>query len=72
MINRLDNVAKPKISAEAYNHWSAVARFFRGFEYSRLVSVFGDVPYFDKEVSDTDLSTLYKDRDARGVVMDKV
>ncbi|WP_316807604.1 RagB/SusD family nutrient uptake outer membrane protein [Pedobacter agri] len=72
MINRLDNVAKPKISTEAYNHWSAVARFFRGFEYSRLVSVFGDVPYFDKEVADTDLATLYKDRDARGVVMDKV
>lgn len=72
MINRLDNVAKPKISTEAYHHWSAVARFFRGFEYSRLVSVFGDVPYFDKEVADTDLATLYKDRDARGVVMDKV
>lgn len=72
MINRLNNIAKPKISTEAYNHWSAVARFFRGFEYSRLVSVFGDVPYFDKEVQDTDLATLYKDRDPRGVVMDKV
>jgi starch-binding outer membrane protein, SusD/RagB family len=71
-IDRLDNVVKPKISEEAYNHWSAVARFFRGFEYSRLVSVFGDVPYFDKEVLNTDLATLYKDRDNRGVVMDKV
>jgi hypothetical protein len=50
----------------------AVAKFFRGFEYSRLVSVFGDVPYFDKEVLNTDLATLYKDRDDRGVVMDKV
>ncbi|MDB5208319.1 MAG: glycan metabolism protein RagB, partial [Flavisolibacter sp.] len=71
-INRLDNVAKPKISEEAYKHWTAVARFFRGFEYSRLVSVFGDVPYFDKEIADTALSVLYKDRDNRGVVMDKV
>ncbi|SHE85540.1 RagB/SusD family nutrient uptake outer membrane protein [Flavisolibacter ginsengisoli] len=71
-IDRLDNVVKPKISEEAYNHWMAVAKFFRGFEYSRLVSVFGDVPYFDKEVSNTDLATLYKDRDDRGVVMDKV
>jgi hypothetical protein len=34
--------------------------------------VFGDIPYFDKEVSNTDLATLYKDRDSRGVVMDKV
>jgi len=72
MIARLDNVVKPKISEEAYKHWSAVARFFRGYEYSRLVSVFGNVPYFDKELSEKDLPTLYKDRDNRGVVMDKV
>jgi len=71
-IDRLDNVVKPKISEEAYNHWMAVAKFFRGFEYCRLVSVFGDVPYFDKDVLNTDLETLYKDRDDRGIVMDKV
>ena len=72
LIDRLDNVVKPKIPEEAYKHWMAVAKFFRGFEYSRLVSVFGDIPYFDKEVLNTDLTTLYKDRDNRGVVMDKV
>jgi len=72
MIARLDNVVKPKISEEAYKHWSAVARFFRGYEYSRLVSVFGNVPYFDKELNEKDLPTLFKDRDNRGVVMDKV
>jgi hypothetical protein len=71
-IDRLENVVKPKISEESYKHWTAVAKFFRGFEYSRLVSVFGDVPYFDKEVANTDLETLYKERDNRGVVMDKV
>jgi hypothetical protein len=72
MIDRLDNVVKPKISESAYKHWMAIARLFRGFEYARLVSVFGDVPYFDKEVPNTDLVTLYKDRDPRGTVMDKV
>ncbi|HKZ67661.1 MAG TPA: RagB/SusD family nutrient uptake outer membrane protein [Chitinophagaceae bacterium] len=72
MIDRLDNVVKPKITEEAYKHWTAVGKFFRGFEYSRLVTVFGDVPYFDKEILNTDLETLYKDRDNRGVVMDKV
>lgn len=69
---RINNVTKPNLSAEAYNHWTAVARFFRGFEYSRLVSVFGDVPYFDQELSDEDLPVLYKDREDRGLVMDKV
>lgn len=71
-LDRIDRITKPNISAEAYNHWSAVARFFRAYEYQRLVSVFGDVPYFDKVVEDTDLATLYKDRDKRTVVMDKV
>ena len=71
-LNRLENKVKPNMTEEAYNHWTAVAKFFRGFEYSRLVSVFGDVPYFDQEVPNTDLATLYKDRDDRGFVMDKV
>lgn len=71
-IDRVENVAKPRLSDESYKHWMAVARFFRGFEYSRLVSVFGNVPYFDKDVADTELDLLYKDRDDRGVVMDKV
>lgn len=72
LLDRLDNQMKPKITDEAYKHWTSVAKFFRGYEYSRLVSVFGDVPYFDKVVDNTDLTTLYKDRDNRGVVMDKV
>lgn len=71
-LNRIDDRAKPNISDDAYKHWTAVARFFRAYEYCRLVSVFGDVPYFDKEIADNDLATLYKDRDDRGLVMDKV
>ncbi|HXR85119.1 MAG TPA: RagB/SusD family nutrient uptake outer membrane protein [Hanamia sp.] len=71
-IDRLDNIAKPKITDEAYRHWSAIAKFFRGYEYSRLVSVFGDVPYFGRVVKENELDTLYKDRDPRGYVMDRV
>jgi len=71
-ISRIDSISKSRISADAYKHWSAVARFFRGYEYSRLVSVFGDVPYFGSVVSEKNLSELFKDRDNRGVVMDKV
>jgi hypothetical protein len=60
------------LTEEAYKHWSAVARFFRAFEYSRLVSVFGDVPYFDRTIGDSELDILYKDRDPRETVMDNV
>lgn len=61
-----------KLNDEAYNHWSAVARFFRGFEYCRLTRVFGDVPYYDRVIEDNELDLLYKDRDNRSTVMDNV
>src|SRR5690606_30277425 len=30
-LDLLENVAKPNLDADSYNHWLAVARFFRGF-----------------------------------------
>lgn len=72
LLDRLENVAKPNVSEEVFAHWSAVGRFFRGYEYSRLVSNFGDVPYYDAPVLATDFESMYKDRDDRGLVMDKV
>jgi hypothetical protein len=71
-IERIEAMKDKYLTTAVYQHWSAVARFFRGYEYSRLVNVFGDVPYFDKVVKDVDLPQLYKDRDSRTVVMDNV
>lgn len=72
MVDRLDNKAKPNLTEEEFNHWMSVAKFFRGFEYHRLVSVFGDVPYYDAPVDPTDEAMMYKERTPRGEVMDKV
>lgn len=72
MIDRIEEFSKEKLTEEEYQHWSAVGRFFRGFEYSRLVSVFGDVPYFGTTIEPDDFDTQYKDRDDRGFVMDQV
>lgn len=71
-LDRIENVAKPKITEDVYKHWSAVARFFRGYEYCRLVSVFGDVPYYDKVFTETDEKEMFKDRAPRTEVMEKV
>ena len=71
-INRIENIAKAELSDEAYNHWLGVARFFKGFEYHRLVSVFGDVPYYETSFEATDLDQMYQDRTPRGEVMDHV
>jgi hypothetical protein len=72
LLERLEGMKDVYLSENAYQHWSAVARFFRGYEYCRLVSVFGDVPYYDRVVLDTELDLLYKDRDDRTFIMDQV
>ena len=71
-LDRIEKMKGNQIDDAAYQHWSAVARFFRGFEYSRLVSVYGDIQYYGYLTGDGELDELYKDRDDRTVVMDKV
>lgn len=72
MIDRIENRMQTILSEEAFGHWMGIARFFRGMDYAGLVSVFGDVPYYDHEVSDTDYDDLYKPRTPRNEVMDAV
>lgn len=68
-IDRLESY-KANLSEEAYKHWMGIARFFRAYEYYRLVMTFGDVPYWDAPVNETDLASMYKDRDPRSTVTD--
>jgi hypothetical protein len=72
MLNRMEKLMQGSLPSDQYNHWYGVGRFFRGYEYSRLVSVFGDVPYYSGEVDPTDNSSMYKERTPRGEVMDAV
>lgn len=71
MLERVEQY-KGNLSDDGYRHWSAVARFFRAYAYFNLVASFGDVPYFDKPVEETDIATMYKDRDERGYVTDRI
>lgn len=72
MVNRIESMMQNSLSTEAYNHWIAVARFFKALDYCRLVSVYGDVPYYEDEFSIADKDVLYKDRTPRNEVMDNV
>ena len=68
----LDRVKKVPMSAEAINHWTGVARFFRAMEYSDLVKSFGDVPWYGRVLKETETAELYRTRDSRTLVMDSV
>ena len=72
MLDRITQVMPDILTEEQFNHWTGIGRFFRGLEYARLVNVFGDVPYYDTEVKNTDKDALYKDRTPRNEVMDAV
>ena len=72
MIDRVENRMQDILSTEAYNHWMGVGRFFRALEYADIVTAYGDVPYYDYVVSDTNLDDLYKPRTPRNEVMDHV
>lgn len=72
MLDRVENKMQGILNVEAYNHWMGVGRFFRALEYADIARAYGDVPYYDYVVSDTDLDDLYKPRTPRNEVMDYV
>ncbi len=69
MLERIDAVP---MSDEAKNHWKGVARFFRAFQYFKMVQEFGDVPWYSHSLDISDSSQIYKLRDPHTLVMDSV
>lgn len=67
----LEHFRSANVTDEAKNHYEGLARFFRAWFYFDKIKRFGDVPWYDKtmDVSDPD---LYKPRDSRALVMEKV
>lgn len=72
MIDRIENRMPNILTEEQYAHWMGIGRFFRAMRYADLVFTYGDVPYYDHVVSDTDLEDLYKPRTPRNEVMNAV
>jgi hypothetical protein len=72
MLDRIKDRMGDKLTQEQKNHWNGIGRFFRAMEYAELARVYGDVPYYDREIADTELNELYKNRTSRDSVMDHV
>lgn len=69
----IDRVGKADgLTEEAQNHWLGVGRFLRAMEYFKLVSKFGDVPWYDAPLESNDMDQLYQTRQPRTTVMDHV
>lgn len=68
----LGKIPDMDITDEAKEHWTGVGRFFRAMAYSNLVKEYGDVPYFDTATDPADDELIYKNRDSRVTVAEKV
>ncbi|SFB93721.1 Starch-binding associating with outer membrane [Parapedobacter composti] len=70
----LDNLPKARsnVSDATYRHYEGVGRFWRAYFYYSMVRTFGDVPWYDSEIDIADADQLYKPRDSREFVMDKI
>ena len=56
---------------DAREHFDGIARFFRAYFYFEKVKRFGEVPWFDRELSSTD-PELFRPRDSRDFIMAKI
>ena len=68
----LENIPNMNIEESAKMHWTGIARFFRAIAHSTLVKEFGDVPFYDVAPKPGELDLLYKNRDSRISVTDKI
>ncbi len=72
MLDRIDTRMTDVLTPSAKAHWTGIGRFFRAMRYSELVQTYGDVPYYTREISNTEQDELYKPRTPRNEVMDGV
>lgn len=54
------------------NHYIGIARFFRAYLYYNLVKRYSDVPWYNRDLKDTDTELLYKKQDPRTLVVDSI
>lgn len=68
----LENFAKADIPEETKAHFEGLARYFRATFYMGMVKRYSDVPWYDEVIGTGDEEALYKGRDSREFVVEKI
>ncbi len=68
----LENYKRADVSPELLAHYEGLARFFRARFYMDKVKRFSDVPWYDKVIGTSDQELLFKARDPRDMVVQKL
>jgi len=68
----LENYKKADVSDDVIAHYEGLARFFRARFYMDKVKRFSDVPWYDQVIGTSDDELLFKTRDPRSLVVEKI
>jgi hypothetical protein len=68
----LENFGRADIPAENLAHFEGLARYFRATFYMGMVKRYSDVPWYDEVIETGDEEALFKGRDPRDFVVDKI
>lgn len=68
----LDNIDGSIMSQEEKDHWRSVGYFFRAYYYYELVARFGNVPWIEHVVKETDDDIIYAEQTPRTIVVQKM
>ena len=68
----LQRAPEVPMSEEAINHYLGVARFFRAYEYANMVRHFGDIPYINSYLDQSQTDLIYTPRTSRNIVVDSI
>jgi len=66
----LENIDGSKMSQADKDHYRSVGLFWRAYSYYELISRFGDVPWIDKVIQESDTDLIYGARTPRKEVAD--
>lgn len=70
----LKNIDKAAATTDVatLNHYRGVAKFWRAYFYFGKVKTYGNLPWYSEPIDAGDSIQLYKERDSREVIMDRV
>lgn len=57
------------VAEEKRNHYEGVARWFRAYFYYDKLATYGEVPWFEHCLSNSDYDEMYRNRDSRDVII---
>lgn len=68
----LENFGKADVADNVKAHYEGVARYFRARFYMGMVKRYSDVPWYDQVLGTGDEEELFKNRDPRAFVVDRI